>query len=101
MWSEITELRMINADVKALQTVLIERDTEVIIPQYIMDPRQREEMLQLLTYAEKYLTFDIRNTTLLPTPRNREPGFEERLREAMDVDALIENSNQELKDYAN
>ena len=44
MWSEITELRMINSDVKALQTALIERDAEVIIPQFIMDPRQREEM---------------------------------------------------------
>ena len=38
---------------------------------------------------------------MLPTPRNREAGFDERLREAMDVDALIEESNQELKDYAN
>ena len=55
----------------------------------------------MLTYAEKYNTFDIRDTKLLPTPREREAGFEERLREAMDVDAMIEESNQELKDYAN
>ena len=72
-----------------------------MVPQFIMDPRQREEMFQLLTYAEKYNTFDIRDTQLLPTPREREAGFEERLREAMDVDAMIEESNQELKDYAN
>ena len=38
---------------------------------------------------------------LLPTPANREAGFDERLREAMDVDFLIDESNQELKDYAN
>ena len=38
---------------------------------------------------------------MLPIPRNREAGFDERLRESMDVDALIEESNQELKDYAN
>ena len=62
MWSEITELRMINADVKALQQALIEKDPEVVVPVFIMDPRQREEMFQLLTYAEKYNTFDIRDT---------------------------------------
>jgi len=38
---------------------------------------------------------------LLPTPRNREPGFEERLREAMDVDSMVDSSNEELKEYAN
>lgn len=101
MWSEITELRMIGADVKALQQALIERKEEVVIPEYIMDPLAREEMFQLLTYAEKYNTFDIRDTKLLPTPRNREADFDERLREAMDVDALMDQSNQELKDYAN
>lgn len=58
-------------------------------------------MLQLLTYAEKYLTFDIRDSVLLPRPRHREADFDERLREAMDVDAMIEDSHQELKDYAN
>ncbi len=57
-----------------------------------MDPRQREEMFQLLTYAEKYNTFDIRDTKLLPVPSSREADFDERLREAMDVDALVENS---------
>ena len=66
-----------------------------------MDPRQREEMFQILTYAEKYNTFDIRDTVLLPTPRSREANFDERLREAMDVDQMMEKSNQELKDYAN
>lgn len=39
MWAEITELRMINADVKALQQALIEKDPEVIVPVFIMDPR--------------------------------------------------------------
>lgn len=66
-----------------------------------MDPRQREEMFQLLTYSVKYNTFDIRDTMLIPTPGQREANFDERLREAMDVDALVAESNQELKDYAN
>lgn len=43
----------------------------------------------------------MRDTKLLPTPANRGPDFEERLREAMDVDQMIEESAQELKDYAN
>ena len=49
-------------------------------------------MFQMLTYAEKYLTFDIRDTKLLPTPRDRGPDFDERLRESMDVDAMVSNS---------
>ena len=92
---------MIDADIKALRETLATRKEEIVVPEYIMDPRQREECLQLLTYQEKYLTFDIRDTVLLPIPRNREANFDERLREAMDVDALIQESNQELKDYAN
>ena len=55
----------------------------------------------MLTYAEKYMTFDMRDTSLLPTPADRGPDFEERLREAMDVDKMIDESVQELKDYAN
>jgi hypothetical protein len=31
----------------------------------------------------------MRDTKLLPTPANRGPDFEERLREAMDVDQMI------------
>ena len=80
---------MIDADIKALRETLATRKEEIVVPEYIMDPRQREECLQLLTYQEKYLTFDIRDTVLLPIPRNREANFDERLREAMDVDALI------------
>jgi hypothetical protein len=66
-----------------------------------MDPQIREEAYQLLKYAEKYETIDIRDTFLIPTPANRGPDFEERLRESMDVDAMIEESNRELIDYAN
>lgn len=54
-----------------------------------------------MTYAEKFQTIDIRDTKLLPTPGARGPDFEERLREAMDVDKMINESAQELKDYAN
>ena len=101
LWSEITELRMIHADVKALQQAILERPADIVVPMFIQDARLREEMFQTLTYAEKYLTFDIRDTKLLPTPRGRGPDFDERLREAMDVDAMIGESQQELKDYAN
>jgi hypothetical protein len=31
----------------------------------------------------------------------RGPNFDERLREAVDVDAMIEEDNMKLKDYAN
>jgi|TARA_B110000285_G_C15103682_1_gene606595 hypothetical protein len=31
----------------------------------------------------------------------RGPNFDERLREAVDVDAMIEEDNLKLKDYAN
>ena len=31
----------------------------------------------------------------------RGPNFDERLREAVDVDAMIEEDNMEMKDYAN
>jgi hypothetical protein len=61
----------------------------------------RQEAVQLLTFAEKYETIDMRDTKLLPTPANRGPDFEERLREAIDVDRMMEESALELKDYAN
>ena len=47
---------------------------------------------------------------MIPTPANRGPDFEERLRQSMDVDAMIEEcrspslsllAQRELKDYAN
>jgi hypothetical protein len=37
----------------------------------------------------------------LPIPAYRGPDFEERLRLSMDIDAMIEESNLELKNYAN
>ncbi len=37
----------------------------------------------------------------MPIPAYRGPDFEERLRLSMDIDAMIEESNQELKNYAN
>jgi len=101
LWAEVREFRTINSDIQALQTHLWDKQNEITIPDFILDEQMREEATQLITYAEKYETFDIRNTNLLPTPANRGPDFDERLREAMDVDALIEESAQELKDYAN
>ena len=43
MWSEITELRMINDDIKALQQHLVEKQNEIIVPHWITDPTMREE----------------------------------------------------------
>ena len=37
----------------------------------------------------------------MPIPAYRGPDFEERLRLSMDIDAMIEESNLELKNYAN
>ena len=45
LWAEITELKMIDADIKALRETLYERTEEIVVPEYIMDPRQREECL--------------------------------------------------------
>lgn len=61
LWSEIQELRLIQDDIKALQLHLEEKDSELIIPEWIMDPQLREEAMQLLKYAEKYETIDIRD----------------------------------------
>ena len=71
------------------------------MPDWFITEDMRAEGLQMLTFAEKYQTIDIRETNLLPRPANRGPDFDERLREAMDVDAMIEESAQELRDYAN
>ena len=40
-------------------------------------------------------------TNLLPTPAYREPEFEERLREVVDVDMLIASEQLALKEQAN
>ena len=52
-------------------------------------------------FAEKYRTVEIEDTYLIPVPLYRGPDFDERLREAMDVDAMIEADNDALKEFAN
>jgi len=47
----------------------------------------------MLSYDAKFRSVDIRDTILIPIPRKLEPNFDERLREAMDVDKMIEESN--------
>lgn len=89
LWSELHELRMIADDIKALQQYLNEKDNDIIIPEWIMDPAIRAEAEQLLKYAEKYETIDIRDTILLPFPTYRGPDFEERLRQNIDVDQMV------------
>lgn len=64
LWSEIQELRLISDDVKALRTHIEERPADIIIPDFIMDPLMRTEAEQLLKYAEKYETIDIRDVSI-------------------------------------
>ena len=99
--AEMEELRMIDSDVKALQTHLQEKPAELVLPDFIMSDYMKEEAMQMLTYAEKYLTIDIRDTNLIPIPIEKGPDFDERLREIIDIDAHIEASQDELKAYAN
>lgn len=47
----------------------------------------------MLKFAEKYETVNLLDTKLLPIPAYRGPDFDERLREAVDVDLLIEEEN--------
>ena len=54
-----------------------------------------------MSYDAKFRTVDIRDTILIPVPRKLEPGFDERLREAIDVDKMISDSHNELLEYAN
>ena len=101
LWAEIQELRMIETDIKALQIHIGNKKDEIVVPDFIEDPGMRDEAYQMLSYAMKYRTVDIRDTKLIPTPVYRGPDFDERLRELIDIDAHIEESAQELKDYAN
>ena len=55
----------------------------------------------MLMFAEKYESFEMNQTPLIPTPIYRVPDFEERLREQIDVDQLIDADNKALKDFAN
>jgi len=55
----------------------------------------------MLIYAEKYMTVNLEDTTLLPTPKARGPDFDERLRELVDVDKMIEADNLYIKNIAN
>ena len=43
LWSEIQELRLIQDDIKALQLHLDEKENEIVIPEFIMDPQIRAE----------------------------------------------------------
>ena len=53
----------------------------------------REEAFQIMSYDLKFKTHDIRDTVLIPSPRKLDKNFDERLRESMDVDRMIEESN--------
>lgn len=101
MMAEIKELRYIREDILALNAHIRKRGNEVILPDWIMDPQLRQEAYQLLTFANKYETVDLIDTKLIPTPLYRGPDFEERLREVMDVEQIIANENEELRQFAN
>lgn len=55
---------MIQDDIKALRQHLDEKPAELLIPEFIMDPLIRAEAMQLLKFAEKYETFDIRDVSI-------------------------------------
>lgn len=80
MMSEVAELRLIQDDIFALKTHLRERRADIQVPHWIMDPQIRAEAHARLTFNVKYRTVDINSTKLIPTPAQRGPGFEERLR---------------------
>ena len=45
LWSEMVELRLIQDDIKALMIHIDEKDAELVIPDFIMDPQIRAEAL--------------------------------------------------------
>jgi hypothetical protein len=69
---------------------------KVHIPEWVMDPRLREEAEQMLKYKLKYETFNIEDTILIPEAIKTGPNFDERLREQFDVDKMLEEG-KELK----
>lgn len=101
MMDEIKQLRMIEEDIQAIRLLIAEQNDKIVVPNFIMDPQMREEAYQILSYDAKFRTVDMRDTILIPLPRKLEPGFDERLREAIDVDQLVADSQQELAEYAN
>ena len=48
LWAEIMELRMIQADIKALKIHIGKKEDEIVVPDFIQDPAMREEAYQLL-----------------------------------------------------
>lgn len=101
MMAEIRELRLIKEDVIALGEHLAEQAKVIVLPEWIQDPQIKQEAYQLLQYARKYETYDMAQTRLIPSPIYRGPDFEERLREIIDVDEMVELENEELRNMAN
>jgi len=101
LMAEINQLRLISDDIQALRIHLNERERDIVLPVWIQDPQLIAEATQLLKYAEKYESFDINQTPLIPTPLYRGPNFEERLRELVDVDQVIEADNRAMLEMAN
>jgi len=61
--AEMNELRQIKEDINALEDHLEDKEDEIVIPEWIMDPLMRKEAEQLLKYANKYETIDIRDVS--------------------------------------
>lgn len=93
MIAEIRELRLISEDIQALREHVKGEMRKPRVPDFIEDPRLRQEVMQLLNYTLKFQTVDINQTPLIPLPSFRGPDFEERLREVVDVDELVERDN--------
>lgn len=56
---EIEEINLLKDDLKALKKYIkYKEDNEVDIPDFIMDPEYREQLIQEDRYIRKYRTFD-------------------------------------------
>ena len=92
--AEVNQLQLINDDIVALRQHLQEKQKAIVLPHWITDPQIKEEARQMLIMAEKYDTIEMNDcAAIIPVPIYAGPDFEERLREVVDVDELIEKDN--------
>jgi hypothetical protein len=101
---EINELKGIKEDIKALWAKVhsdILDSTEV--PKWVITDKSKKMFKEILEYAIKYQTLDIRDTILIPPTPNTGPSFDERLRIATGgkIDDFIETDRLEFKRLAN
>lgn len=101
---EVNELKGIKEDIKALWTKVhsdIINSTD--LPDWVITDKSKKMFKEILEYANKYQTLDIRDTILIPPTPNTGPSFDERLRIATGgkIDDFIETERHEFKRLAN